>query len=131
MPWQGSFEGIGAYVESKDGLIHIVAPIHGSPAEAAGILAGDIVLKVDGEDMTGLPEWDVVSTHPWSGGHRGRPLPCSMPTQKKPVDITVTRGKIDVESVTWSRIPDTDLVYLQISQFAEDTGKELEKALKA
>ena len=58
---EGSFEGIGAYVESKDGYIHIVAPIHGSPAEDAGVLAGDIVFKVDGEDVAGLPEWEVIS----------------------------------------------------------------------
>ena len=51
--------------------------------------------------------------------------------EETPVDIAVVRGKIDVESVTWSRIPETDFVYLQISQFAADTGDELQRALKA
>jgi hypothetical protein len=53
------------------------------------------------------------------------------PGRGRAVDIAVTRGKIDVESVTWARIPDTNYVYLQISQFAADTGDELQKALEA
>ena len=50
---QGSIEGIGAYVSQEDGHITIVAPINGSPAEEAGILAGDIILAVDGEPVEG------------------------------------------------------------------------------
>lgn len=124
----GSFEGIGAYVEGSDAGFRIVAPIHGSPAEEAGILAGDIVLKVDGEDVTGLPEWDVISR---IRGPAGTTVVLTVlhPHAEEPVEIAVTRGKIDVESVTWARIPDTNFVYLQISQFAGDTGDELQKAL--
>ncbi len=127
---EGSFEGIGAYVESKEGYIHIVAPIHGSPAEDAGILAGDIVFKVNGEDVAGLPEWEVISK---IRGPAGTSVVLNVlhVDEKKPVDITVQRGKIDVESVTWSRIPDTDFAYVKISQFADDTGNELDRVLKA
>ena len=127
---EGSFEGIGAYVESKEGFIHIVAPIHGSPAEDAGILAGDIVFKVNGEDVAGLPEWEVISKIRGPAG-TSVVLTVLHVDEKKPVDITVQRGKIDVESVTWSRIPDTDFAYVKISQFADDTGTELDKVLKA
>ena len=127
---EGSFEGIGAYVESKEGFIHIVAPIHGSPAEDAGILAGDIVFKVNGEDVAGLPEWEVISKIRGPAG-TSVVLTVLHVDEKKPVDITVERGKIDVESVTWSRIPDTDFAYVKISQFADDTGTELDKVLKA
>jgi carboxyl-terminal processing protease len=127
---EGSFEGIGAYVESKEGYIHIVAPIHGSPAEDAGVLAGDIVFKVNGEDVAGLPEWEVISKIRGPAG-TSVVLTVLHVDEKKPVDITVQRGKIDVESVTWSRIPDTDFAYVKISQFADDTGTELDKVLKA
>jgi carboxyl-terminal processing protease len=126
---EGSFEGIGAYVESKDGYIHIVAPIHGSPAEESGILAGDIVFKVNGEDVAGLPEWEVISKIRGPAG-TSVVLTVLHADEKKPVDITVQRGKIDVESVTWSRIPQTDFAYVKISQFADDTGIELERVLK-
>lgn len=126
----GTFEGIGAYVEGADAGFRIVAPIHGSPAEKAGILAGDIVLKVNGEEITGLPEWEVISQ---IRGPAGTTVVLTVlhPDAEEAVDITVTRGKIDVESVTWARIPDTNYVYLQISQFAADTGDELQKALEA
>lgn len=127
---EGSFEGIGAYVEGADEGFRIVAPIHGSPAEEAGILAGDIVLKVDGEDIVGLPEWEVISR---IRGPAGTTVVLTVlhPNTEEPVEIAVVRGRIDVESVTWARIPSTDLVYLQISQFAADTGDELQKALEA
>ena len=50
---EGSFEGIGAYVSMEEGEVLIVAPIDGSPAEQAGILAGDVILEVDGEPVQG------------------------------------------------------------------------------
>ena len=127
---EGSFEGIGAYVDQKDGAFHIVAPIHGSPAEKAGILAGDIVLSVDGEEVTGKPEWEVISKIRGPAGS-AVVLTVLHPEAQDPTDITVTRGKIDVESVTWTRIPETDFAYLKLSQFAADTGDELQTALKA
>ena len=127
---EGSFEGIGAYVEAADVGFRIVAPIHGSPAEEAGILAGDIVLRVDGEDIAGLPEWEIISR---IRGPAGTTVVLTVlhPNQEEPVDIAVVRGRIDVDSVTWARIPGTDFVFLQISQFAADTGDELENALEA
>jgi carboxyl-terminal processing protease len=126
---EGSFEGIGAYVEEREGLVHIVAPIHGSPAEEAGILAGDVVLKVNGEDVSGVPEWEVISL---IRGPAGTTVVLTVRHAEadEPVDITITRGKIDVESVTWQRIPNTEFAYVKISQFADDTGNELDQALE-
>ena len=127
---EGSFEGIGAFVGQEEGQFRIVAPIHGSPAEAAGILAGDVVLKVNGDDITGLPEWEIISRIRGPADTQVT-LTVLHPEETDPVDITVTRGKIEIDSVTWRRIPDTDFAYLQISQFAADTGNELQDALKA
>ncbi len=125
----GSFEGIGAYVGSKDGVFRIVAPIHGSPAEAAGLLAGDSVLKVDGEDIAGMEEWQVISK---IRGPAGTPVTLTVlhPEATDTVDVEIKRGTIDVDSVLWSQIPGTNLAFLQISQFAEDTDVELKKALR-
>ena len=127
---EGSFEGIGAFVEGHETGFRIVAPIHGSPAEQAGILAGDIVLKVDGEEIGGLPEWEIISRIRGPAG-TSVVLTVLHPNESEPTDITVVRGKIDVESVTWARIPETNYIYLQIAQFASDTGDELQKALEA
>lgn len=127
---EGSFEGIGAFVGEEDGQFRIIAPIHGSPAEAAGILAGDIVTKVDGNDITGLPEWEIISRIRGPADTEVT-LTVIHPEATDPVDITVTRGKIEIDSVTWHRIPETDFAYLQLSQFAADTGEELDTALRA
>ena len=126
---EGSFEGIGAYVEQEGEFFRIVAPIHGSPAEEAGILAGDIVLRVDGESIEGLPEWEIISR---IRGPSGSTVVLTVlhPDSEEPVEIPIVRGQIDVDSITWARIPQTKLVYLQIAQFAEDTGSELQRALE-
>jgi carboxyl-terminal processing protease len=126
---EGSFEGIGAYVDQRDGVFLIVTPMHGSPAEEAGLQPGDTVLKVDGEDISGLPEWEIVSR---IRGPKGTSVVLTVlhANEKKPVEVTVIRDTIDVESVVWSQIPETDFVYLRVAQFASDTGDEIERVLK-
>ena len=51
---EGSYEGIGAYVDTTSDYLTITSPIPGSPAEAAGLLPGDKIVAIDGEDMTGI-----------------------------------------------------------------------------
>ena len=127
---EGSFEGIGAYVSIQDGFFTVVAPIHGSPAEEAGILAGDVVLRVNGEEITGLPQWDVISK---IRGESGTSVTLTVLHSDKQAEqeIQITRGKIDIDSVLWSRVPGSDLAYVQITQFAADTSRELREALTA
>jgi carboxyl-terminal processing protease len=127
---EGSYEGIGAYVDSEGEQVRIVAPIRGSPAEAAGLLAGDIVLEIDGVEVTGLPAWEVIDKVRGPAGSEVT-LTVVHPEAEEPVDVVVTRARIDVESVAWARVPETDLAYVQITQFAADTGDELRKALEA
>ena len=125
---EGSFEGIGAYVSLEDGLFTIIAPIHGSPAEEAGVLAGDVVLAVNGEEITGQPEWEVISKIRGPAGTSVL-LTILHPDADKPVEIGVTRQRIDVNSILWTRIPGTNFVYLQVTQFASDTNREFIEAL--
>jgi carboxyl-terminal processing protease len=127
--FEGSFEGIGAYIDSENDQFKVVAPIHGSPAEAAGILAGDIVLKVDGVEVQGLPGYEVIGM---VRGPAGTTVTLTVlhPDAQDPVDIEIVRAKIEVESVLWTRVPETSVAYLQITQFASDTGDELKRALE-
>lgn len=127
---EGSFEGIGAYVDAEGEQVKIIAPIRGSPAEAAGLLAGDIILKVDGVEVTGLPQWEVIGM---VRGPAGTTVTLTVlhPEASEPVDIAITRGRIAIASVDWARVPERDIVYVQITQFAANTADDLRKALEA
>ncbi len=126
---EGEFEGIGAYVGMEDGQFRILAPIHGSPAEAAGLVAGDIVLMVDGEEIGGKEEWEIISMIRGPAGSDVTLL-ILHPDADEPEEITITRGRIQTESVVWTAVPGTEIAYLQIAQFAADTDVELIKALE-
>jgi carboxyl-terminal processing protease len=127
---EGSFEGIGAYVGQEEGQFIIISPIRGSPADQAGIVAGDIVVAVDGTEITGMAEWEVISL---IRGPAGSSVNLSIlhEGEAEPVELKVERGWIDIESVLWARIPGTTFAHLQITQFASDTSRELRAALQA
>ena len=125
----GSFEGIGAYVSMEDGNVLIVAPITGSPAERAGVLAGDIILEVDGESVAGK-SLDQVIFLVRGPADSEVVLTVSRPELQEPLQVPITRARIDVPSVSWSPIPDTGISYIKISQFASGVDRELEAALR-
>lgn len=126
---EGSFEGIGAHVAMKDNQFTIVAPIRGSPAEAAGIQAGDVVTAVDGQPIEGLTESDIINK---VRGPAGTTVVLTIfhPNADRAVDITVVRGRIELESVSWAPIPGSNFAYLQIQQFSADTNFELMRVLR-
>ena len=126
---EGEFEGIGAYVSMENGQVTIVAPIDGSPAEKAGILPGDIVLAVDGENVEGRTLNQVITLIRGPADSEVV-LTVRHPDTDESVDISIIRGRIELESVNWTMIPGTDLAYVQITQFAAKTGQELESALR-
>ena len=126
---QGSFEGIGAYVSMEEGNVTIVAPINGSPAESAGILAGDIILEVDGESVEGK-SLDQVIFLVRGPADSEVILTVRRPDVEKPVTVSIIRDRIEVPSIAWSGIPNTELAYISISQFTFGVDKELESALR-
>ena len=89
------------------------------------MLAGDLVLAVNGEDITGMPEWEVITLIRGPAGSIVT-LTVLHPEEEDPVDIDIERGRIDIDSVLWAMVPGTNLVHLQVTQFAGDTSAELE-----
>ncbi len=126
---EGSFEGIGAYVSMEEGNVLIVAPINGSPAEQAGILAGDIILEVDGESVEGK-SLDQVIFLVRGPAESQVVLTVRRPEVQDPVTVSITRDRIEVPSVSWSPIPNSDISYVSISQFTAGVDRELEAALR-
>ncbi|MCK9520791.1 MAG: S41 family peptidase [Dehalococcoidia bacterium] len=136
-----SYEGIGATVSDRTGEIQIVAPYRDSPAEKAGIKAGDVILEVEGESTEG---WTADQAVERIRGPKGTAVSLTV----RHVDgsseaLTVTRGEIPLESVFREPIlevlagesgtelvdregnPATDIAYVNISRFRENTLEEL------
>lgn len=125
----GAFEGIGAYVESRDGAAVIVSPIDNSPAQAAGLLPGDIILAVNNEDVTMLSLNDVVQRVLGPAGTEVT-LTIFTPATGETRDVTLTRAKIELQNVTWAQFPDTSVAHVRISAFSDGVGQDLQQALQ-
>ena len=125
---QGSFEGIGAYVEMRDGQIVIASPIDGSPAQAAGIKAGDIILKIDGRETAGLTLTEAVARIRGPAGTQVT-LTIRDPVSGATRDVTLTRARIKQVSVTWARLPGSDVALVSLVFFGQGVTEDLQKAL--
>ncbi len=121
----GHFEGIGAYVEMVNNLFTITAPIKGSPAEKAGINAGDIVLKVDDFDIKELSIGDIINK---IKGPSGTKVKLSIKRKEQLREISVVRGEITIPALKleWKN----GIPIVGMHQFSKDTGSQLEKMLK-
>lgn len=126
----GQFEGIGAYVEMRDGFVTIVSPIDGSPAQAAGVMPGDIVIEVDGEDVIGLSLQEVISR---ILGEAGTDVEITFINGETGEERTlvITRARIDLQNVTWGMLPNSTLAHLRIASFSRDVGADLREAVDA
>ena len=126
----GEFEGIGAYVEMRDGFVTVVTPIDNSPAQAAGVLPGDIVLEVDGEDMTGLSLQEVVDR---ILGPAGTDVTITFlnPETGEERTLTITRARIELQNVTMAMLPGTSLAQIRIAGFSEGVGRDVDAAIEA
>ncbi|HTX90538.1 MAG TPA: S41 family peptidase [Anaerolineales bacterium] len=123
----GSYAGIGAYVDTNGKLLTITKPIPGSPAEKAGLLAGDQIVAVDGTDVTSL---DPESVRQKVLGPEGTTVKLTIlrPGQTDPFDVTITRATIVVPSVN-SKMLDGGIAYVQITTFGDNTASDLHKQL--
>jgi carboxyl-terminal processing protease len=134
----GKFDGIGATVASQNGQIVIVAPIEGTPAERAGIKAGDVILEVDGESTQGWTQEKAVLK---IRGQSGTSVKLKIQRGTDQLTFDIERDEIAVQSVT-TQPPDgvlkdgagttiDDLAYIHIREFDEPTLDEMKTALTA
>ena len=127
----GEYEGIGAYVDMPEpGVVMIITPIVGSPAESAGIKWGDVITQVDDfiiSSDTSLKE--AVSYIKWPAGTQVE-LTISREGVASPIIITVTRGKIVLKDIEHKKLSQT-AYYIRIKNFWENVDSEFEKALEA
>ena len=127
---QGKFEGIGAHVNmNAAGKLLIVAPIDGSPAEEAGILAGDIVLEVDGESIEGLTLMEAVAKIRGPRGSIVRLLVMHLGAID-PIEIAVRRGVIPLTSVRLRSDEGDRFAHIRVTDFYANTPEQLKLKLR-
>jgi carboxyl-terminal processing protease len=120
----GKFSGIGALLGIKDSLPVIVAPFDGSPADQAGVAAGDIIMEVDGQDVTAWSLGDIVDN---IRGTEGTEVVLTLfrPEEGTSLELAITRGEITVPAATWAMLPGTDVALIRLSQFSANAEEEL------
>ncbi len=121
----GEFQGIGAEVESIDGNITIVSPIVDSPAEAAGLLPGDILRAADGVDLTGM---DLIEAVSLVRGLVGTAVTLLIERGGEHFEVEITRDVVELASVR-SEMLEEGLAYIRLTQFGTRSTEEMNNAL--
>ncbi|HEX5394636.1 MAG TPA: S41 family peptidase [Rhodocyclaceae bacterium] len=124
---QGEFGGLGIEVGMEDGFVKVVSPIEDTPAYKAGVQAGDFIIKLDDTPVRGMTLSDAVKRM------RGKPktpirLTIVRKGEPKPIEITIVRDKIKVQSVK-AKVLDDSFGYVRVTQFQEETTADVVKAL--
>ena len=125
---QGEFGGLGIEVGMEDGFVKVISPIDDTPASRAGVMAGDLIVKLDDNSVKGMTLNDAVKQM------RGKPnTPIRLTIVRKgepnPLEITLTRAVIKIQSVKATTL-EPGYAYFRVSQFQESTGELLARAIE-
>lgn len=125
----GEFGGIGIEVGMENGFVKVIAPIDDTPAQRAGIEAGDLIIRLDEKPVKGMSLNDAVTL---MRGPKGTELTLTIVREgvDQPFEVTVERDVIRVRSVR-TRILDDHYLYLRIAQFQVDTGRDVMEKLES
>ncbi len=123
----GEFGGLGIEVGMENGFVKVIAPIDDTPADRAGVQAGDLIIRIDGQPVKGMSLNEAVTLM------RGEPgskitLTIVRDGREQPFDLTLERAVIQVESVK-TRMLAPGFAYLRISQFQQRTGEDVLEAI--
>ncbi|MEA3305313.1 MAG: S41 family peptidase, partial [Candidatus Omnitrophota bacterium] len=124
----GKFGGLGIEISIRDSLLTIITPIEGTPAYKMGLKAGDKIVRINDEPTRDITLIEAVKKL------RGEPgttvdLTILREKEKKFLDFTITRDIIKITSVKKAEVIESGIGYVRLTEFQEDTDRELEKAL--
>lgn len=124
---EGSFEGIGAELGMKDNILTIIAPLENSPAERAGLRAGDKIIKIGEKTTTDMNVYEAVDL---IRGEKGTEIKLTIFRQgdKDSQEIKIIRDVIEIKSVKLE-FKENNIAYLKINKFGEETAKEFDRAI--
>ena len=126
----GKLKGVGLEIEMKDRQVVIVAPMDNSPAQRAGLRSGEIILSVDGRDVAGLPLDEVVGRITGPVGTAVE-LGILAPLTHHLRSVTLVRAAVKIQSVTWQRLPGTEIADVRLANFDDQAAADLRQALQA
>jgi carboxyl-terminal processing protease len=126
-PLEGSYEGIGAWVDTTGDYLTIISAMPGSPAEEVGLQPDDIVLAVNGKDMTGV-DGDLVLKEVKGPADTEVTLTIGRESVEAPFDVVITRREIEVPSLE-SRMLEDNIAYIGLYTYGLQTPDELKTAL--
>ncbi len=126
---EGQFGGIGVEISFRDGILTVISPVDDTPAARAGLQPEDKIVRIDGESTRDLDLDDAVKKL------RGRPgskveLTVLREEEGRLIDLTLERDIIKVKSIRDVSMIDEDVGYIRLSEFQENTPRDLRKALK-
>ena len=124
----GHYGGVGLIISHKDGQLTVIAPVEDSPAYRAGVLAEDVIIKIDGETTAGMKQSDAIKKM------RGKPgtkivLAVFRRNETEPRTFEIARESINVPTVKGARMIRDGIGYVRVTQFAEPTAISLRKEL--
>ncbi len=123
----GEFSGLGLEVGMQDGYVTIISPIDGSPAAAANLQSGDVILKLDNVPVKGMSLADSIEKMRGAKGTKVE-LTIGRPGESQPFNVTLVRDTIKVASVR-QRLLEPGYGYIRIAQFQLGTGEDVARSL--
>jgi len=126
----GKYGGVGIQIGKRDNVITVIAPTENSPAKRAGILAGDVLIKIDGKVTESMSMDDAAKL---IRGKKGSKVILSIErfNEEEPIDFTLTRADIPVKDVSYFGMLDESIGYIRLTRFSKNSSPEVEKAINS
>ncbi len=124
----GTYQGLGIVISLRDGFLTVISPMEGTPAYRMGIMAGDRIVEIDGESTEGMSLNDAVDR---MRGPKGTEVTLTIARGRdfRRLEFELVRDTIELKSVPYSFVDENRIGYIRVSQFAEETTHDLERAL--
>jgi len=124
---KGEFGGVGIEISSREGILTIITPLAGTPAEAAGLKPNDKIVKIDGKVTKNMTLNEAVKL---MRGKPGTSVTLTIWREKEVFDVPIKRDVIHVRSIKKSELIEDKIGYIKLVEFQENTARDLDDALK-